>query len=141
MPVGIHDCTLSEIEATYANNHKRRQVWEGFGKFLEHLKGLSGLNAIYVDGGFVTDKEHPKDVDIVIEYADSSTKIDLAATYWFFRQRDKVWDRYSVDVWDCVENEPPPTMVNFFQFLSVQDAVERGVPLDTQKGILRVSLR
>jgi hypothetical protein len=139
LPVGIHDCTLSEIEATYARNYKRRQVWGRFSEFLEHLKGIPGLNAVYVDGSFVTDKEKPSDVDIVIEYDDGRTRVRLAQTYWFLRQKDKVKHRYSVDVLGCLKTEKSPAMVELFQMLRVEDAIQRGVPPDTRKGILRIT--
>lgn|GEM_PF-2885850 len=99
------------------------------------------MNVVYVDGSFVTDNEHPKDIDIVIEYSDGRARVRLSETYWFLRQKDKVWHRYSVDVLSCLKNEKPAKMVELFQCLKVQDALERGLSSDARKGILRVSLQ
>ena len=130
-----------EIEAAFVHNHHRRSVWRGFLEFLEIVKGTPDLNLIYVDGGFITDSAHPKDIDIIIEYPDGPTRFRLQQTYWFLRLRDRVWNRYTVDVMDCLLNEPSPNMTDFFQLLRPEDAVKRGLSAGSRKGILRITLR
>jgi hypothetical protein len=141
LPVGIHDCNLAEIEAAFVHNNQRELVWRGFGQYLELIRSVPGLNVVYVDGGFVTDKVHPKDLDVIIEYRDGKTRFRLKETYWFLRLRDRVWNRHLVDILDCLLNEPSPNMKDFFQLLRPEEAVQRGLPAGSQKGILRISLR
>jgi hypothetical protein len=125
----------------FVDNLQRRAIWNGFQEFLEHIRLHPDLSLIYVDGSFVTDKTHPKDVDIIIEYPDGATQIRLNATYWFLRLRDRVWHRYMVDVLDTIANEPSPNMTEFFQLLRPEEAIQRGLPAGSQKGILRIALR
>ena len=141
MPTGVHDCDLAEIEAVFVYNGQRRLIWRGFRTFLELIKPLTELNSVYLDGSFITDNPHPNDVDIIIEYADSNTRYRLREDNWFLRLRGRVLDLHSVDVLGCLENEPAPNMTDFFQLLRPQEAVERGLPAGTRKGILRIKLR
>lgn len=139
--MGVHDCDLNEIEAVLVYNEQRRLVWRGFLAFIELVKPLQELNVIYVDGGFVTDNAHPKDVDIIIEYPDSATRYRLANSYLFLKDRKQVKDVYRVDVLECFSNAAAPDMRDFFQLLRPEDALKRGLPAGSKKGILRIGLR
>lgn len=141
MPLGIHYCELSEIEAVFAHNRQRKKIWQGFLAFLDLVRPISELNVIYIDGGFVTDNAHPDDVDIIIEYPDGATRQRLREDHWFLRLRSKVLDTHLVDVLGCLLNEPSPNMIEFFQFLRIDDAVKRGLPAGARKGILKTTLR
>lgn len=143
LPVGIHDCDLNEIEAVFVHNRRRREIWNGFQRFLDLVRPIIEIDLIYVDGGFVTDKPEPKDVDIVIEYPDASTLIRLMNTHSFLADRDAVRDAYLVDVLPCLPQLP--TGINdlrvYFQYVRPQDALERGLPVGSKKGILRISIQ
>jgi Family of unknown function (DUF6932) len=143
LPLGIHDCELSEIEKVFVHdNRQRKEIWRGFQALLELVRPISELNVIYIDGGFVTDNAHPNDVDIVIEYPDKATRRRLREDHWFLRQRSKVLDIHLVDVLGCLLNEPPQSsMVEFFQFLRIDDAIKRGLPAGARKGILKITLQ
>jgi len=140
LPIGIHDCNLAEIESAFVHNLERRKLWTLFQEYLELIKHPD-LNIVYVDGSFITDKTHPKDIDIIIEYPDSATEFRLKATYSFLRLRQQISDRYSVDALSTVFNEQSPNMVDFFQLLRPEEAVQRGLPVGSRKGILRIALR
>jgi hypothetical protein len=141
LPVGIHDCDLSEIEAAFVHNDQRRLVWRGFQAYLELVRAVPELNIIYVDGSFITDGVHPNDIDIIIEYPDGAMRVRLKDDNWFLRLRERVWSQHRVDSFSCLSNEPSPNMTDFFQFLRPEEAVKRGLSAGSRKGILRVSLR
>ena len=139
--MGVHVCNLTEIESVFVSNDQRRLIWRGFLAFIELVKPLPELNNIYVDDGFVTDKAHPKDVDIIIEYPDSPTHVRMARGNVCLRTRNQIKDVYKVDVLECFSNSTTLDMRHLFQLLRPEEALAGGVPAGTMKGILRISLR
>lgn len=66
LPPGIHDGTIGELETRFAGSERRRLLMESIRK-LVHLARRSGFVLdIYIDGSFVTSKEDPNDVDIIL---------------------------------------------------------------------------
>lgn len=62
LPPGIHDATLREIEERFVSNAQRRRLFEGFTQGVESLRN-AGCGLVYLDGSFVSEKEHPGDFD------------------------------------------------------------------------------
>lgn len=120
---------------------QRHLIWQGFLAFKELITPLSELDKIYIDGSFVTDKQHPKDVDIIIEYPDAATRIRLIRNNECLRTRAHIKDVYKVDVLTGLANAPGPDMRDFFELLRPEEAAGKGLPAGTRKGILRISLR
>jgi hypothetical protein len=62
LPPGIHDATWTEIVTRFATSAHRRDPLAGLLDALRSLK-TAGCPVVYLDGSFVTAKEHPKDFD------------------------------------------------------------------------------
>ena len=62
LPPGIHKASLSEIEARFAFNSHRLELFKGLELALFELK-KSGCREVYIDGSFITDKDFPSDYD------------------------------------------------------------------------------
>lgn len=62
LPAGIHAGTLTEIEARFASNPRRRIQFKGLVAALTNLRG-AGCRRAFLDGSFVTAKPHPGDFD------------------------------------------------------------------------------
>lgn len=69
LPPGIHHATWTEIMARYATSAHRRELLDGLLSALRSLKG-AGCAVAYIDGSFVTAKEHPGDFDACWESRD-----------------------------------------------------------------------
>lgn len=126
------------------HNERRRTIWRGFSEFYDLLIPITELDLLYVNGSFVTDKELPSDVDVVIEYPDDATFIRLITAHRFLRDRRWVKETYRVDMLPCLPVLPPGTndLREYFQYVRLEDAVRRGLsPENARKGILRVSMR
>jgi hypothetical protein len=63
LPPGIHQATWTEIVTRYATSTHRRDLLNGLFDALRSLK-TAGCRVAYLDGSFVTAKEHPKDFDV-----------------------------------------------------------------------------
>ncbi len=68
LPPGIHDATLDEIEHRFATNDTRKRLYQGFREGVEALR-KAGCQVVYLDGSFVSEKEHPGDFDACWELA------------------------------------------------------------------------
>lgn len=126
------------------HNERRRAIWRGFSEVYNWLTPITELDLLYVDGSFVTDKELPSDVDVVIEYPDDATFLRLRAAHRFLRERRWVKETYKVDILPCLPILPPGTndLREYFQYVRLEDALRRGLsPESARKGILRVSMR
>lgn len=66
LPPGIHKTTLQEMEIRFATNAHRRDLYD---KFVQGANRLfsAGATHLWVDGSYVTDKEHPNDIDCMWE--------------------------------------------------------------------------
>jgi hypothetical protein len=62
LPPGIHDATWTEIVTRYATSTHRRELLDGLLNALRSLKA-AGCGTAYLDGSFITAKEHPRDFD------------------------------------------------------------------------------
>jgi hypothetical protein len=68
LPPGIYLATWAEIVTHYATNTRRRELLDGLLDALRSLK-TAGCATTYLDGSFVTAKEHPGDFDACWESA------------------------------------------------------------------------
>ncbi len=62
LPPGIHHATWTEIVTRYATGTRRRDLLDGLLDALHSLKA-AGCGTAYIDGSFITAKEHPGDFD------------------------------------------------------------------------------
>jgi hypothetical protein len=68
LPSGIHDANDAQVKEAFveafADNGRRRQVYEGWNSFRSILRSIVDVEEEYVDGSFVTGKPRPKDIDV-----------------------------------------------------------------------------
>jgi len=62
LPPGVHHADLREVEAAFATNPPRRDLFEGLVGASLRLRS-AGCQTIYLDGSFVTAKPRPGDYD------------------------------------------------------------------------------
>lgn len=62
LPPGVHAARLEDVEAAFATNSHRRQLFDGLVLASSKLR-TAGCPAIYLDGSYVTGKPKPGDFD------------------------------------------------------------------------------
>lgn len=62
LPIGIHDASLEEVRIRYATNEYREELFGGFVRGIQNLRG-AGTKAIFLNGGFVGENPKPSDFD------------------------------------------------------------------------------
>ena len=62
LPPGVHFATWRELEDRLSFNPRRHRMLAGFRQACDELR-KAGCRLVYLDGSFVTSKEHPGDFD------------------------------------------------------------------------------
>ena len=137
LPEGVHACSLSEVRERFGlfQGTDRRPAL--LGRLLEFLKeaGESAVvDAVYVDGSFVTASALPNDIDlIVLVRADLDLTADLLPAGYNVISRSRVRKRFGFDIVAVRAGTlEVDEAVSFFQQV-------RGQP-QNRKGILRLTL-
>ena len=69
LPVGVHECTLDEIKedfGSFQGSDRRPRLWEKLQQFLREAKASGLVEAVLLNGSFVTDEPAPNDIDIIV---------------------------------------------------------------------------
>ncbi len=69
LPDGIHDCTLEEAAEQFGAfqiTDRRPELWARFAEFVREVKACGVVDAVLVDGSFVTAEPAPNDIDLVL---------------------------------------------------------------------------
>lgn len=66
LPPGIHHCTLDEVAASLGWSNRRRALIARLRDYAGVLRDAWGGVAIVLDGSFVTSKDEPNDIDVVV---------------------------------------------------------------------------
>lgn len=69
LPTGIHDCTLEEVGerfGRFCSSDRRVRLFKSLCEYVGELQQTGLASTVLVDGSFVTAKEAPEDVDMVV---------------------------------------------------------------------------
>jgi hypothetical protein len=131
LPPGVHDTTLSEIEARFATTPHRRWLFAGFERAV-HALAVAGCATLYLDGSFVTDKPHPDDYDGCWEVTGVDlTKLDPVLLE-FANKRAAQKAKFFGEMF--IAELPGAPGLTFLEFFQIEKFSGR------PKGILRVQL-
>ena len=137
LPEGIYDCTMDEAAArfaTFQSSDRRPRLWSRFTAFIRQLEECGFVEAVIVDGSFVTEKPAPSDIDLVLVVAPSHDfSADLPPAHYSLLAQRRVRRRFGFDI-VVVKNgsENLELAVEFFQQVKQRPGVK--------KGILRITL-
>lgn len=69
LPEGIHECTLEEFRERFGQfqrTDRRCRLFEQLAEYVRQAKSSGLVKAIIVDGSYVTRKDDPNDIDLII---------------------------------------------------------------------------
>lgn len=139
LPIGFFDCTLDEVSGNYTWSPRRIELWTAFSGFISWMKPQPHISHLYIDGGFTSDKVHPKDIDVVLDLTDSTPEVVLHWLSVFVTQKEKIASDFLVDFW-VYHPSMPNDLRKFFQYIRPEEAQARQLKPKDRKGMLRVSL-
>lgn len=70
LPPGIHRADLVEVQKRFGSNDTRRTLLRHLDNFVELVRSVSAKKLI-LDGSFVTGKENPADIDVILVLPDT----------------------------------------------------------------------
>jgi hypothetical protein len=127
---GIHETDLEELGEKMGWSRKRSELLEGLEKALE-LMASCGVERVYLDGSFVTDKDRPNDIDGCYDLAGDVTAEDVRRLAPIFppnpSNRAEAKRRFGVDLFPAAATElgSGQPFLRFFQ--TDREGRERGV--------------
>jgi hypothetical protein len=107
LPPGIHPCTLEELTARFGSGSDERRVETAeLGDFVQWAR-QAGIIRLIVDGSYVTGKEEPNDVDVVIlpgpDYPRQQQPARASARRWPFLHVQVAGDEADFQRWAVVD--------------------------------------
>lgn len=137
LPSGVHACTLPEIEAAFTWNSHRQKLFDSFSLCLRDEIRSRFSQPVYFDGSFVTDKELPDDIDVVLEMTYATLPEQFDSLLFMNGHQQRLMDHYRVHFW--VNFPGANDFAQFFQYVGVKTAKFKGLLPNDLKGILRIA--
>lgn len=143
LPEGVHDTTLECLRERIVFNPGRAVLWQRLEEFLRWAVATGEFSYAYIDGGFITNKIAPEDIDIILQTRVRYGPEAFTAMEPFFSKGiDVIYATYSVHLHFWCEGFPGglSDFRRFFQYLRPQDAAPLGLREGAKKGIVRIKL-
>ncbi len=137
LPEGIHDSTIDEAAGRFGvfqTSDRRLQLWAKFTEFMRELRVCDFMEAVLVDGSFVTGTPEPNDIDLVLVVESNyDLSTDLPPVAYNLLAHQRVQRRFGFDI-VVVKNDSEnlKQAVAFFQQVKQRP--------DLKKGILRIKV-
>jgi hypothetical protein len=135
LPPGVHECTLDEVKAFFCRfqaSDQRPRLCEKLHNYVSELRVAGIAKYLIVNGSFVTSKDRPNDIDLVLVLNDD-VRLDREIPPFQYNARSGkfVKRNYGFDLYPAFEGDKTESsMINFF-------AMVRGVP-GRSKGFLKL---
>jgi hypothetical protein len=136
LPQGIHECTVNEIETRLTWNLHRVELFLKFKECLANEIQPRFSNPLFFDGSYVTDKDLPGDIDVVLDLRQSPREHQLDGLIFWQESQATLMDQYKVHFWLNLANNND--FCAFFQYAGVKTAKLNGLSPTHLKGILRL---
>jgi hypothetical protein len=137
LPEGVYDCTIAEAAqrfGVFQSSDRRPQLWVKFIEFMRELTMCNFIEAVLIDGSFVTDTPEPNDIDLVLVAASSYDFLtDLPPGAYNVLAHHRVRRQFGFDI-VVVRNDSE----NFEQAAAFFQQVKQRPGM--KKGILRIKL-
>ena len=143
LPEGVHETTLARMRERFVINPKRVGLFERFEQFLNWAVSTGHFSHAYIDGGFITNKCSPEDIDVILQTRAGYGPEAFRAMEPFFAEGiDAIYAKYSVHLHFWCEGFPGglSDFRRLFQYLRPQDAAPLGLKEGAKKGIVRITL-
>ena len=143
LPEGVHPTTVEELRERFATNPARECLYRKLKNFFDWAVTTGQFSRVYVNGGFITNKAAPEDVDVILQTRAPYGPAAFAAMEPFFAQGiDSIYEIYSVHLHFWSEGFPGQMsdFRRFFQYLRPQDAAPLGLREGAKKGIVQIEL-
>ncbi len=132
LPEGIHDCTMDEVAprfGVFQTSDRRPQLWARFSEFMRELGICDFMEAVLVDGSFVTGTPEPNDIDLVLVVsATHDFSADFQPSEYNVLSKRRVNRRFGFDLLVArADSEEYRRYVGFFQQVRLEPGRKKGI--------------
>ncbi|MGA2704311.1 MAG: hypothetical protein ABSH35_24835 [Isosphaeraceae bacterium] len=132
LPEGIHEASLEEVRERFGRfqrTDRRPDLFSKLSLFLAEVRASGLVEAVIVDGSFVTAKDEPSDIDLIlILVADHDYDTDPKPFEYNVLSKRRVRRRFRFDVISAREgSDEYERSVNFFQGVKGRSGFRKGV--------------
>lgn len=155
LPSGVYDTTIQEVQRRFCTNEQRVQIFSRFEDYVNEVSVFGMQFACYLDGSFISDKDDPQDLDVVIDIPDSNSQLYNALRSsvawhdrrWLLLNLEKVRREFGIHFFywmPMMQVRGPNDQIENFQKVYAATATDvrsrKGikVELSHRKGIVRV---
>lgn len=143
LPEGIHDCTLEEVAGRFGRiqrSDRRPRLMENLRNYVAELKAAGIALALIIDGSFVTSKDEPGDMDLLLVLHDGfDLTEDVKPSDYNLQSKRFVKKRYEFEVFPVRSaSREYDSLLDLF--LSVKPGDPDFTTSHERKGVLRVAL-
>lgn len=137
LPEGVYDCSVEEAAArfgTFQVSERRPRLWANFTVFVGEAKACGLIEALLLDGSFVTANPNPNDIDmIVVVSASCDFATELQPMQYNLLSQRRVRSRFGFDMVVVRQgSENLELAIDFFQQVKQRPA--------ERKGLVRITL-
>lgn len=132
LPDGVHTCTADELRTRFGSfqtSDQRPRLMRQLEAFLAEVKASGIVKAVIVNGSFVTSKEAPNDVDLLLVLpAGHDFRADLGPPQYMVVNRRRVRRVYGLDVFVVQEDSADyAALMRLFQRVRLQPRLTKGI--------------
>jgi hypothetical protein len=143
LPAGIHLCTLDEVEMTFGRfqrSNRRIQLTERLKQYVKAARSSGLVKALVVNGSYVTAKEEPDDIDLIVVLRPGATTAGTLRPFEYnVISRRAVRRDYRFDILVAEDgSEEYARQVAFFSRIALKGSDFQ--TRQTTKGLLRIEL-
>lgn len=143
LPVGIHRCTLQEIEETFGKfnrTDRRPQLTESLKRYIDDARNSGIVSAVIVDGSYITRKPEPSDIDLILALRTNiNLGQELRPVEYNIQSKRRVRRNYGFDVLPAVDGSVAyDSYVRDFSRVRLDDPEQ--TTKQRYKGLLRIEL-
>lgn len=128
LPTGLHDCTIDEIYQYFGTNERRNLLIENLHTYTQKVKDFGIEGWIIIDGSFVTAKELPGDIDIVLVVSEN---YDLMAPITPIERKilsqEYVKDNFELHLFVAFDGETANHWKSFFSRIRGMEHFKKGL--------------
>jgi hypothetical protein len=143
LPEGLHLCTIEEVDETFGGFQRtdcRIRLTQKLRLLVEEAKRSSIVVALVIDGSYVTRKNEPGDIDVVVVLrSDFDPTQPLLPFQYDLQSKRRLKEKYRFDARAAVDGSMAYNeWVEFFSRIRPDDP-DQATPR-TRKGLLRIEL-
>ena len=143
LPEGVHFCAIDEVSGMFGRFQRsdhRIKLTEKLRDMEDQARRSGIVAALIVDGSYVTGKEEPGDIDLIVALRkDFDLTLELRPFEYNIQSKRMIRQQYRFDVRVAVDgSDLYDEAIRFFSMVRLDDQAQAGYP--PRKGLLRIEL-